>query len=501
MKRAARGILPTWGPLLSLKHTVAIAPLPPIPNTDPIAEAGGGLPTGPDNIPIPVWDLPYDDDLEELEANLESASAVGAAASSMPSARYVRSDVASARLARSEQLQSLPFRLPSIDLELMNSPIKEASREFSVGGLSNLTLDREQQQPQIQNKRGGENSQHSNDGLEKELDENEKKPIKSEVSDDNKTLVLPPMVLPPLPRAGVESAPRAPIVLKRAANKTQEKENVQSSIFMQLRSALAKGAKNDEVQFLSGLEVRRKEVLRHHKSRRHHRRRRQTSRAVSRMSTVMSRTRTGTTVRFSRRGTTATTGTTADSVYELTEVTDEHERKRKPGGEQSQSESGPGVQIQAVQKSAIQADTRTHSQTAATTQATPVASATEALIRAPESAQEAKPEGGDGVVDAVEYMNNVRELKTIKFKQVINSPFMAYKLQKTPYKFELYEMQRGLGGNASHRKANLVPILRGYTPFDSTPPSNKKIYRLERLKQKAQRQYLESQVQCANFEV
>ena len=382
----------------------------------------------------------------------------------------------------------------------MNSPIKEASREFSVGGLSNLTLPREQQQQKQQRER--ENSQQSNKSLEKELDENEKekKLIESEISDDEKTLVLPPIALPPLPRAGVENAPRAPIVLKRAAKKTQEKENVQSSIFMQLRTALAKGAKNDEVQFLSGLEVRRKEVLRHHKSRRHHRHRQRTSRAFSRMSTIMSRTRTGTTVRFSRRGTTtATTATTANSVYALPEVTDEREREH--GDEQSQLESRPGVLIQALQKSALQADIRTRSQIADTTQATPVASATEALIRASESAQEAKPEGEDGGVDAVEYMDNVRDLKTIKFKQVINSPFMAYKLQKTPYKFELYEMRRGLGGNASHRKAKLVPIIRGYTPFDSTPPTNKKIYKLERLKQKAQRQYLESQVHCANFEV
>lgn len=234
--------------------------------------------------PFPSWDL---DDLDDLEANLESASAVGGVSSSMPSARFVRSNLTSARQTYSEQLQPLPFRLPPLDLELMNSPIKEASREFSVGGVSNHTFTHntvdhtmeklfEHQQQQY------EKQQQENEEEEKEQREEEKESVtqpkqenakdyanedekasKSEVSDE-KTIILPPMTLPPLARPGLVTAPREPIIvkLKRAVRKAraEQKEDEPPSIFRALRAALAKRENNDDVQFLSGLVVRRKEV-------------------------------------------------------------------------------------------------------------------------------------------------------------------------------------------------------------------------------------------------
>lgn len=248
--------------------------------------------------------------------------------------------------------------------------------------------------------------------------------------------------------------------------------------------------------------------MRHHKSRLHHHRRRRTSKAIwsrantrtfTRTGTMMSRmrTRTGTTsVRFSRRGTTAT----VDSVYALSEATGEREHEN--GGEQQRSANElAGNAVQQTENA------QTQSQTAAVTNASGVDSPTKALTSALARVEDANGNGngeggGEEPVDAVEYMDNVRELKAIKFKQVVNSAFTAYKLQKKPYQFERYEVRRTVaGGAAAARKPKLVPVLRGYTPFDSTPPSNKKIYKLERLKRKAHGQYLESLVHCSNFTV
>lgn len=305
LARNRRGQLPLWGALLPNSRPLSpVAPLPPIPNTGPF----GSLATGTDTVgiggfsgeqsaipstsiraemvpfPFPSWDL---DDLDDLEANLESASAVGGVSSSMPSARFVRSNLTSARQTYSEQLQPLPFRLPPLDLELMNSPIKEASREFSVGDVSNHTFTHntidhtmerlfEHQQPQHE-KQQQENEEEQKEQREEENgnvtqqeQENAKdyanedeKASKSEVSDE-KTIILPPMTLPPLARPGLVTAPREPIIvkLKRAARKAraEQKEDEPPSIFRALRAALAKRENNDDVQFLSGLVVRRKEV-------------------------------------------------------------------------------------------------------------------------------------------------------------------------------------------------------------------------------------------------
>lgn len=197
---------------------------------------------------------------------------------------------------------------------------------------------------------------------------------------------------------------------------------------------------------------------------------------------------------FSRRGTTAT----VDSVYALSEATGEREHENV--GEQQRSANEQAGN--AVQQSE---NVQTQNQTAAVTNASGVDSPTKALISALACVEDANGNGecgGEEPVDAVEYMDNVRELKAIKFKQVVNSAFTAYKLQKKPYQFERYEVRRTVaGGAAAARKPKLVPVLRGYTPFDSTPPSNKKIYKLERLKRKAHGQYLESLVHCSNFAV
>ena len=130
---------------------------------------------------------------------------------------------------------------------------------------------------------------------------------------------------------------------------------------------------------------------------------------------------------------------------------------------------------------------------------------TEELTQSPERTKAATPEDSD----LVAYMRDVRQIKTLKFKKMVNTAFTSYQLEGRrdlrPH-FTKYALKRV--GNEG-RTLDLVPLAQTSVEtnanrtreqdFEFAIPSMKRVYKLERLKRQARSQYLDTLINASQF--
>ena len=111
--------------------------------------------------------------------------------------------------------------------------------------------------------------------------------------------------------------------------------------------------------------------------------------------------------------------------------------------------------------------------------------------------------------DLVAYMRDVRQIKTLKFKKMVNTAFTAYQLegrQELGPHFTKYALKHV--GNEG-RTLELVPLAQTSAEtnanrtreqdFEFAIPSMKRVYKLERLKRHARSQYLDTLINASQF--
>lgn len=111
--------------------------------------------------------------------------------------------------------------------------------------------------------------------------------------------------------------------------------------------------------------------------------------------------------------------------------------------------------------------------------------------------------------DLVAYMRDVRQIKTLKFKKMVNTAFTSYSLEDRRPLFTKYAVKRVETHGGRRQQLDLVPLAqtssapeatrRREQPFEFAVPSTKRIYKLERLRREARSQYLDTLINASQF--